>query len=675
MEIRRDPLESLEDYLGEQDLRIQEAFLEGSFGNRWSPAEFSRARNVIDWITNDDFLGITSLYEYPRQYQILRDTHELLCPKCNRVSEVTDCWDRTSYDMQRDVLLEYGVCPQCGKTRLELWEEGYIEEIQEVALILGMRSGKTVMMGNFNSTYIAHRYLTTDNPVAYFGLAPGAVLEAGFFAASAEQAKDTIWAGFYNTLTTCPWYHSYIDRTREFASRLKLRWQDTYRAPTTYIKLVPQSLQFISYHSRAQTTAGRTRFLCIVDEMGKFERDDSDQIHSIPMASLQTLFSAAQQKRSLGFNDVPPVQMIEIGSPGNDPDRDPLDIRFRALTETPVARVYSMRLPTWLANKKIKREDLEIRFQTDLIGAQRDFGAQALSNTIRYFPPHMVDSAFFPYEKPGVIWHPFVRFAPLKEQAIYYAQATMDQVNLGAQDGPVFIIGDAGRLRDRFALAIARTIGTGSAQIIRIEGVIQITPGEVSTPHGKVNTEVYYNCVIPIVKTLHEICKVSLVLFDRWDSTMLIQEIREMGIPSLQEDTRVDDYNMARGEFMASRVQIPCSVPPNIAPAYTALRAEIEELRKDSDGRVDHPIRGHNDVIQVVCKAISVGVDFPATLRRLRKATGLRGTAQNVLPPRVYRGPQGSFGRSTMSATSFSMGIHPGIPSPRSPGGKGSRRS
>ena len=146
-----------------------------------------------------------------------------------------------------------------------------------------------------------------------------------------------------------------------------------------------------------------------------------------------------------------------------------------------------------------------------------------------------------------------------------------------------------------------------------------------------------------------------------------------MGIPAVQEDTRVDDYNLARGEFMATRVQIPCSVPPNVSSVYTALRVEIEELRKDTDGRVDHPIRGHNDLIQVICKAISVGVDFPSTIRRLRKATGFKVSTQNVLPPRVYRGPSG-VPRQSLALSSFARGIHPGVPTQKPGPGSGRRR-
>lgn len=621
--------------MDETDLRIRDAFQEGKGLSHWDPTRFPRAKNVIDWVTNSEFLGRTTLYDYPRQYQILRDSYELLCPRCNNLLRVSDCWNRTTYDMQTDVLLEYGICPKCGVTRSELRKLGFVEEVGEVISIMGMRTGKTTMVGSFDSTYVAHRYMTLKDPIAYFGVDRGVVLEAGFFAASEKQTEETVWGRFQSTLLSTEWYQQYILGLRDFAEKLHLPWDSVYRSLTNSIRLVPQSIQFVRYHSNAATTAGRTRFLAAVDEMGMFQTETSDEIYSIPNASLKTLVSHAQRKYEQGDNDVPPVRMLETGSPGPNRELDPIEHRYTAAMTLPLRGVYAVRYATWEANKYITRESLENEFLSNPVEAERIYGAQALSSGVTFFPERLLDGAFSTQEHPGVYWSLLVRPHFSELETLYYHQAHVDQINLGITDGPVLIVGDAGKTRDRFALSIVRTVGAGSSLLCRVEGIIQIIPGVVDTPQGKKNTEIFYPCILPIIKSLHEVCKVSFVMFDRWDSTMLIQQIREMGIPAMQRNTTKEDYRLARGEFLAGRVRIPCMIPPHMAVAYESLRSEIRTLRQDPDGKIDHPAGKHNDVIQVVSQSISACLEFSELLKKARKESNMGWGQKVVLPPIV----------------------------------------
>ncbi len=622
--------------MDEASQRIRDMFQEGKGASHWDPTQFPRAKNVIDWVTNPQFLGRFTLYDYPRQYQILRDSYELLCPNCNNSWKAGDCWDRTVYDMQSDVLLEYGICPKCGVTRSELRDQGRIEEIEEVITIIGMRSGKTTTVGSYDSTYIAHRYMTLKDPISYFGVDRSVILEAGFFASSEKQTEETVWGYFQATLLATEWYQRYISGLKEFSEKLHLPWESVYKHLSTSIKIVPQSIQFVRYHSNAATTAGRTRFLVAIDEMGMFKSETSDEIYSIPNASLKTLISHAHTKYTEKDNDVPPVRMLETGSPGPNPETDPLEHRYIAATTLPLRAVYAVRYATWEANRFITRESLQNEFLSNPALAEQQYGAKALPSGSKFFSERLLDQAFSTQERPGIYWSLLVRPHQSELETVYYHQALLNQINLGTTDGPLLIVGDAGKTRDRFALAIIRTIGTGSASFCRVEGLIQIIPGIVDTPHGKRQTEVFYPCVLPIIKSLHELCKVSFVLFDRWDSTMLVQQIREMGIPAMTHNTTKDDYKLARGEFMAGRVRIPCMVAPHMAPAYENLRTETLNLRQDSDGKIDHPSGKHNDVIQVVCQAIASSLEFPDLLKAAKKESNMGWGPKQVLPAVVH---------------------------------------
>jgi hypothetical protein len=641
------------------ELLIREAFQEGKGPIQWDPTQFPRAKNVIDWITNPIFLNRDTLYDFPRQYQILRDSYGLLCPHCNKILDVIDCWDRSVYDMQHDVLLEYGICPKCGVTRSKLRESGLVEEITEVIGVIGMRSGKTIMGGSYDATYVAHRYLSLKDPIHYFGIDRATIIEAGFFAASETQTEETIWGRFTSALIGTDWYARYLEDLKAFAERLHLPWDAVYRPLSSSIRIVPQSLQFVRYHSNAATTAGRTRFFVGIDEMGLFKAGNTDEIHSIPNASLKTLKSIIARKADEGENDIPPVRLLEIGSRGPDPERDPLEHRYVAATTLPMSGVYTARYATWEANKYITRASLENEFLSNPVLAEQQYGVGPLIGGKHFFPERLVDGAFSPLERPGIYWSVLVRPATSGDQTVYYHQVVVQQINLGMTDGPLMVAADAGKTRDRFALAFLRILGSGSSSLYRLEGIIQIIPGMVDTPRGKQQTEVFYPCILPIIKQLNEICKVSMVIFDRWDSTMLTQQIREMGVPAIQRNTKKEDYQLARGEFSAGRVRIPCMVPPHMAPAYEALRTETHQLQQDADGKIDHPPGKHNDVVQVVCQAISSALEFPELLKKARKESNTMSHGLTLPPALVRTFTQGKSRVNSNSGERMGAGMVP----------------
>jgi len=55
--------------------------------------DLERAGNIIEWIIGAKFLGQPQLFEYKRQYQILRDFFQIRCPICNPQGE-EDTWDK-----------------------------------------------------------------------------------------------------------------------------------------------------------------------------------------------------------------------------------------------------------------------------------------------------------------------------------------------------------------------------------------------------------------------------------------------------------------------------------------------------------------------------------------------------------------------------------------------------
>jgi hypothetical protein len=330
--------------------------------------------------------------------------------------------------------------------------------------------------------------------------------------------------------------------------------------------------------------------------------------------------------------------MVEIGSPGPDPQFDPLERRYRKLSTMPVRRVYLMRRATWEANKKITRQDLEKEFLTDPVGSEQRYGAIAVPSSLRYIPEHAIGSAFQPNSRPSIEWAPSVRMSSADDgSVVYYVEAHPTVLRLQMTDGPIIIVGDAGHTKDRFSLAFMRVIGSGSNSLFRFEGIVQIIPSVIDTPTGKERTEVFYPCVLEFVRRVKEICTIGLVVFDRWDSTMILQEVREMGVAATQENTSREDYGRARAELLSGRIVVPCSCPPAMNYAYKNLEEELRSLQQNPDGRVDHPDRGHNDVVQVLCKAVATALNLPAIVKQARKESGIHMTSSRFFGPRFHQ--------------------------------------
>lgn len=121
-------------------------------------SDMLRPKNVLEWLTGKKFLnlgntrnGARGLGPYAKQIQIELSLHEEWCPYCTDPSlqevpgvlnlprdlSIDDTFDRVQ-------CLEYGKCKKCGKTKLDLMNDGLFHAPTELALCIGQRSGKCI---------------------------------------------------------------------------------------------------------------------------------------------------------------------------------------------------------------------------------------------------------------------------------------------------------------------------------------------------------------------------------------------------------------------------------------------------------------------------------------------------------------------------------------------------
>ena len=114
------------------------------------------AGNVIEWCENADFLfsresleagrsAKTGRFLYPEAYKILTDVFDLLCPYCNDVRALAEL-RADEREPKHEVLLRHGKCPTCTVHYLDILRARRAEDYEELALAIGMGSGKCLSL-------------------------------------------------------------------------------------------------------------------------------------------------------------------------------------------------------------------------------------------------------------------------------------------------------------------------------------------------------------------------------------------------------------------------------------------------------------------------------------------------------------------------------------------------
>ena len=75
-------------------------------GKRDESVNLGKAVNIVEWVIGQEYLAQPQLFEYKRQYQVLRDFFQLRCPLCNpQGKEYVDVWDKGREYLESENLL------------------------------------------------------------------------------------------------------------------------------------------------------------------------------------------------------------------------------------------------------------------------------------------------------------------------------------------------------------------------------------------------------------------------------------------------------------------------------------------------------------------------------------------------------------------------------------------
>ncbi len=520
------------------------------------------AKNVIDFAVGPEFMNMNSLWAKQAEQAV-----RLFCEYC------PDCSDQEFLDnvpvdasvgtfRSKVVLLEHGVCPQCEKNKCQLFDK----LPWELVSCLGQRSGKTALTGGVLVPYYIHRFLELKNPARFYGLMANAFFEVTFVAVTAGQIKRTLWQAFKEALAQSPWYKDYISKLRQVERDKGFDKGTLVKVMDSYIWFGNKQLGCSYAAADMKSLRGSTRVIAAIDELGWFNankeavRANAEETYAALSNSLRTVRSASDRLWKQGEYRTMPGIMANISSPSSQYDRMMALLKEGERDKRKVC----FHLASWEASPLITRESLETEEQNNPVKFWRDFGA---------IPP-LADSPFIESaraiadmqtnSKPLISWRvKFIKDKVDPERNRYVAADIIGTISDSrTRMIPRCVAVDCGETQNSFAIGIYHLEPAagedGSRFNLVVDAIIEAKPEKILET-GEI-IPVHFPTMLQLVKTLCDRNKglhVKAVLYDRWQSTGQIQELREMKVRAEKYSPKEQDFKNLRNLVYGGNVKMP----------------------------------------------------------------------------------------------------------------------
>lgn len=524
--------------------------------------DFKEAPNFWAFTHDKRWLGANF---FSRQLYPMSRVFGEICPKCSNPKYYKHILD-VPLDMkaadfpEHFQLLEYGVCPKCKSTKLDLLNQGLIFPYQEMAGLAGQRVGKSMITAG-GANYLTHKMLKLQRPAEAYGGLLNPLLVGTFVGLTYDAAAEQLWMPYRTFMENSPWFRGY----HEMLERHVERTGNQGLFKMNQFSLYYGHRQILVYPSgpNRKTLRGKTRFFGAVDELDFFGNEDEAgvsvkmngvEVYKSLNNSLLTLRVAWKDGMRQGRVNLPNAYQFNISSPSS--------VRG-VLTESVNRNLYSKKVyafhaATWEINPKIKKSDLAQEYADDPAKADRDFGA---------IPP-MTDTPFIAHPqtvldcigtRPNAVQYHHVH--KRMEQGGVRRAAVIDKILAFATKGgvpPSTLSIDAGYSNNSFALSAGyRVDGAQGRPVIHIPAIVEVMPEKnvASLDYAAI----YEFVMKPIIKELN----IKAVFADRWNSLKLLHDIAaDFGILAEIYSIKYHDFFLVRSYMEAGNLILPKSETP-----------------------------------------------------------------------------------------------------------------
>lgn len=547
---------------------------------RIDDSKIPRAPNFYRWCIGEEFLNSPP---YLEQALIGLRFFGEYCVHCSDLEWMKDDGHEANEGLpkleSKVCMLQHGVCPKCGATKVEMLKSKKLNFYNELAINAGQRSGKSAVT-TMIASYILHKYLMVGKPTDLLNIRPNEILHGTFLALTLGQAKENLWDPFYGYITESPWFRMYHNFLRYHEERLG---EQLFSLKETFVKYRHRNMFWYAATPDKRVLRGRTRIFAAIDELGWFDanRDSKkvkDNAHEVYKAASNSLATARQSEVRLvnmGFPEPLTGFMVNVSSPSSIRDKITELVR-QSVGST---KLLGLHKPTWKMNPNLPRESPIImeEFRKDPIGAARDFGAEpSLSSHPFISNTHAIEGTV--REKGGnwVKYRLQISMFGKGKEAKRYRSAEVIQVKPTNKYSVMAI--DAGLSNNSFAMAIGSLHDDNT---IHVDCLIEVMPlpGIVVS-----HTLIFEDVIKPMIKKRN----VKVLLADRWNSVKLLEDAqRDTDIPiAKQYSLKFTDMYAVKDAIEMGGLFIPKTENKTIKQV---LDHNPDEYPKCFEGRpVDH---------------------------------------------------------------------------------------
>lgn len=586
--------------------------------SRLKEKKLKKAPNIIEWIINSEYMNSPESLKFTRCMQVLHQFYELICPACEcKVFKNPDLiWNMKPIEIQNIHRFENGKCPRCGLTKLEMRQDGLLNDYYEFIGVAGMRSGKSVTTGGLIGTYQLHKALCYDDIPSYFGgMIERQRLTMTFIATSGKQAAGTVWEYFTNAFDMSPWFAEYVSYLKTLEKSLTgYNVGDLFKRNTSEIWFKNKNIYCDSANSNSASLAGATRLLSVIDEFAKFDYDSgskrsADEVYRMMKKSLRTMRSLSNTK-AINDGDLDPLTGILATCSSPISVQDKLMQQYHKAKKQ--KKVFAFKYATWEFNPTIKREDLVEEFEDDYIGAMRDYAAE---------PPGAKNPYVINLDRINSCQD--VR-KPLFNVQFYNRDADLHDGNMAKfigvgisdcifdKEGVYAIALDPGLNNHGFGISVLRLDLEDEKQFkVIVEAIIELLP-TTDPLTGLVEREVDFLCIVPLLESIAKNLNVRYVTCDRWQSESILQDIQAKGIPIKKVNTGYTMYLDFKRDFNVGNIRfIQAELPREEwtfkmkGQPYSKVLLELMTLEDDGK-KVAKAKDGSDDLIQPVVRGAAL---------------------------------------------------------------------
>ena len=459
---------------------------------------------------------------------------------------------------ENEYFLGHSLYPKQAEVLREFYCSGH--PYTHLVMAVGMRSGKTFLSSIFMSYEVFLLLILPGVPATHFGLARNSKIFAMNIAKAETQAIDTVWSPFVDNVRESPFFQTHSKKILTNEIRFSKK------------KIVCRALP-----STSASQVGKTCKIIVFDELAKLDETESSKSAHEVYTTLSKSTADFQEAR----------RIIVIGSIMHAGD-EIMRLYELAQDRKKFPWILAYKIPTWEFNPRMHFDPETGKGSPSLMEAYaespdmfwRDYGCEpsaASRSWVRDLEP----------------WNRCMYAQPRTNAIEEYALMSRLELEHYVEHPPdldtrypgymYVLAGDPALRRDAFGIALTHF----EDDMYVCDGLWRFKPTKV--------VEVDALHLRAFLLTLCAVFPIQYAVFDTWAFAETQQEIRERGIPVLDNTVQRCHYERVAELISDTKLRLP---------TYPYLIEEIKRLKIISEKKVNHSQHSSKDVADALCNTI-----------------------------------------------------------------------